>query len=513
MFRTSTPVTEASFFDRVAELEQLEAAVASLRAKSPRWVAILGARKIGKTSLLLELARRARHKDVCFAVIDSFEDRPLSFEIFRRFGVRVVDAFLSRRLGLSLESLLRAPEDYRSALAGAEPFAKLSRDLRTDLLRLADAPADLRLVELSLGLPERLASAFGQVCLVAWDEFQELAQLKAKKDGDVLSLARAAWQRHVRTSYVICGSERTMLRELVTSRHSPFFQHFALMEVGGMPAPQATSLLLRSAPADRPIPRDLANLAVKTLGGHPFYLQLFGETLTSREPPYDKPALRQAFSELLFSRTGRLSLYFANELGKIVGQATTLASTLDALADGPRRLSEIAQAIGAPSGSTVRYLERLGDAVLHRDDGRYALADPVFGLWLRWRKPGGTVVPMAVVGDEAELEVARRLAEMGFELVYQSRASRGAFDLLGVRDGRQLGIQVKRSALPLRFSRTAWHRCERDAQRLGWRFVVAAVSPPPNGAVVFLDPGKARVARGITLEKRAAIDNLLAWMG
>ncbi len=214
---------------------------------------------------------------------------------------------------------------------------------------------------------------------------------------------------------------------------------------------------------------------------------------------------------MLFSRTGRLSLYFANELEKTVGQAATLSAVLESLADRAKRLTEIARDIGASSGSTVRYLERLGDAVVHRTDGLYALADPVFALWLRWRKPGGTTVPMSVIGDEAELEVARRLAEMGFELVYQSRASRGAFDLLGIRNGVQLGIQVKRSDLPLRFPKTVWSRLCADAKRLGWRFVLAAVSPS-KGTVSFLSPEAAAARRAVVVDSSAVIDNLLVWI-
>ncbi len=512
MFHTSTPAIETAFFDRALELARLEDSVKSLRAGSPRWMAVLGSRKIGKTSLLLELARRT-HQGVLFTVIDSFEDRPLSLVIFRRFAVRVVDAFFSRDLGVSLEALVGSPDEYKATLLGAEGFSRLPKELRVDLLRLPDAPPDLRLAETALGLAERLAIAFDKRCVVAWDEFQELASLRSKGVGDVLSLARAVWQKHSRTSYIICGSERSMLRDLVTNEHSPFFQHFALMEVGPMAEADAVSMVRRSAPADRPIPVAIARQAAQVLGGHPFYLQLFGETLTATQPPYDAAAARQVFSELLFSRTGRLSLFFVNELEKLVGRASTLMSVLEALAEGPQRLTAIATAIGAPSGSTVRYLERLGDAVLHREDGTYELSDPVFGLWLRWRKPGGTIVPMSVVGDEAELEVAKQLAEMGFELVYQSRASRGAFDLLGIRDGAQLGIQVKRSALPLRFTKAQWHRLQADAKRLGWRFVIAAVAPPPEGGVTFLSPRHARISKTVTLDSRARVENLLDWMG
>ena len=178
-----------------------------------------------------------------------------------------------------------------------------------------------------------------------------------------------------------------------------------------------------------------------------------------------------------------------------------------------QRLTDVANAIGAPVGATTRYIERLGDAVLKRQDGRYELADPVFALWLRWRAPGGTVVPMSVIGDEAEFTVARALAQMGFELVYQSRASRGAFDLFAVRAGWQLGVQVKRMALPLRFKKNEWNRMTADADRLGWQFVIAAVTPPPQSRLFFLDPEHARVGRTIALDEDASIDNLLLWMG
>jgi hypothetical protein len=270
----------------------------------------VGGRKIGKTSPLLELTRRELD-GVVVAVLDSFEERPLSLGIFRRLALRVADAFFSRGLGVSLEALSQDPEEYRTALVEAEGFALLPRELRATLLRLADATPDLRLAEISLGLAERLAVALDKHCVVAWDEFQELSRLGGRVDGDVLASARAVWQRHVRTAYFICGSERTMLRNLVTSQRSPFFQHFGLIELGPMPTVAAVDLLVRSAPPHRPIPLDVARKAVEVLGGHPFYLQMFGETLTAKEPPYDSALLRQVFSEMLFSRTGRLSLYFS----------------------------------------------------------------------------------------------------------------------------------------------------------------------------------------------------------
>lgn len=512
MYLASTPVTDAGFFDRAHELKQLAGVIDALRAGAPRWLCIVGRRKVGKTSLVLEAMRRSRHKDVHFVVLDSLEQAPLGFELFRRLALRTVDAFFSRASAISFEALAGAPDEYQAALLDAPGFAALDRALRTALLGLARASADVRLAELALGLAERLAAATHSFAVVAWDEFQELARFETPRGGGVLSLARAVWQKHKRTTYVVSGSERTMLERLVTSDASPFFQHFRLMELSPMGEADALELLAARAPRGHAVPKAVAKRAVAVLGGHPFYLQLFGEALTSKVPPYDDAAFKEALAELLFTRTGALSLYFQNVFDGLVGNAATLAATLSAVASGASRTMEVARRIGASSGSTVRYLERLDDALTRAGDGTLSISDPVFALWLQWRRPGGSVVPMSVVGDEAELAVARRLAEMGFELVYQSRASRGSFDLLAVRSGAQLGVQVKRTALPLRFSTAAWHRMASDAERLGWRTVVAQVDPPPSEQVRFLDPARVAHGRAETLGEGAIIENLLGWL-
>ncbi len=513
MYATSIPVTADRFFDRQDEIVKLRELVRNLRAGSPTWLAIVGLRKIGKTSLLLELSRRAAEPSVAFVVIDCFEELPVIPEIFRRYALRLVDAALGADLGMSLEALAGRPAKYRAALQRSTRFDALPPDLRGQVLELAEQPAGPDLVRSSLDLPEQLAESLDLHFLVAWDEFQELAASSTRGGiPDLLPMMRSRWQRHRRTGYVISGSAKAMLGELVTDERSPFFQHFDLLELGPFERNEATQLLRHNAPPNWPISGPLAERAFDIVGGHPFYLQLLGEALTRQAPGDDDAALKQALQEFLFSATGRLALYFENELQRLVGRSGYLARTLEALAGGPQRLSEVARAIDSPSGSTARYLERLKDAVTRTPKGRYRLSDPVFGLWLTWRRPGGTVVPMRVVGDEAELAVAEHLARMGFDLIYQSRASRGAFDLLATRGPHQLGVQVKRSPLPLRFSAAAWKRMVAEGERFGWRWVVAALTPPPENRLVLLDPALAAVRKRVTLNAEASIDNLLLWV-
>ncbi len=507
VFRPSTPVTNEAFFDRTTELKSLGARVDALRKGAPRWVTVLGERRLGKTSLLLELVRRNRHRDVRFVVLDCFEDDPLGFGIFRLLALRTVDAFFAREAGQSLELVAGRPAMYRSLLMGTRSYRALPAGLQADLQELCERPVDVKYAELALGLHEKLARALKLYCVVAWDEFQELSKLPASRGG-VLKLARAIWQKHERSTYIICGSERSLLERMVTDRESPFFEQFDLMELQPMSVRDARTLLRRAAPRGRAISAAVANRVVKVLGGHPFYLQLFGDSLTAREPPYDEGLVREVFSELLFNRTGRLALYFEKRFMRLVGSASTLAATLEAVASGPLRTNEVAERTASSSGATVRYLERLGDAVRRGDDQRWYVTDPVFAMWLNWRRPGGAVMPMIVLGDEAEKDVARHLSTFGFELVYQSRASRGSFDLLAIRNGVLVGIQVKRAALPVRFKAAEWARLHSDAKRLRWRWLVAVVSP--EGTVHLFAPGR-RVAP-VTLAQSQALPNVLAWL-
>lgn len=508
MFRTSQPVAGSTFHDRDVELARLLSVVDQLREGHPRWLAIIGPRKIGKTSLILELSRRARDIDVI--VVDTQEVSPLSMEIFRTQALRVVDTLLSADLPMSLEMTVATRGDPDAVLDASTAFAGLPARVKAAIRSLGRAEMSSEFARVCLDLPERLAEAMGRRLVIAVDEFQELSALAGSKGGDPLPLVRSTWQRHARVAYIVSGSGRSMLEEMVSQKHSPFFQHFALHYIGPFAPRDAVLLLTGESPPDRPIPEKLAARAVDILGGHPFYLQILGEALTAREAPYDDASLKEALQEILFSRSGRLALYFELQHSQTVGRSAYLAAVLDALADRPRRLADIGRAIKAPSADTSRYIERLGDVVRKRKDGAYELDDPVFGLWLRWRRPGGTVVPMTVVGDAAEREVAEVLARAGFELVYQSRASRGSFDLLATRGAHQLGVQVKRSPLPLRFDRATWQRLHADGKRFGWRWIVASVSE--GSETRFLDPGKARRGKEIRLTEAAIIDGLIAWL-
>lgn len=509
MFRTNRPVTAEAFHNRARELGQLQTIVAELLKGEPKWLAIIGPRKVGKTSLILEL-ERSRPEDVLFVVLDAEYQRPLSWEIFRTYALRVADALLNPFLSESLEVLSLMGDAYLDAILASETVRSLPKDILHILRALPTHAMDHAFVRACIDLPEQLAGELERYVVVAFDEFQQLTTDWSLRRSDPLPMLRSAWQRHERVTYIVSGSGRTMLESMVTREHSPFFQHFSLMHLDRFSKDDAVRFLMQASPEDRVIPEDLATAAVQAVGGHPYYVQLLGEQMTSREPPFDERSLKEALQELLFSRSGRLSLYFQNTYDRLVGNSTFLASVLGCVSNGSKRVTDISKELRIRTGDAARYLERLGDAIVKDDDGRYRLEDETFGSWLAWRRPGGTAVPMTIVGDAAEKEVAQVLARMGFELVYQSRASRGSFDLLALRGPDQLGIQVKRSDLPLRFSKAGWNRIVADAEKLGWCWLIAAVSA--DGDVSFHDPARARRGKEVRVTQTSSIDNVAHWL-
>lgn len=507
-FQSNVPISGPGFSNRSSELARLDEVARRLGEGEPTWLAILGARKVGKTSLVLEFARRHR-ADLAVIDVDVSQWAPLTWDVFRVLAARAADVLAGAATGISHEALLIDEAAWRREVPATELFARLPPTARASLASLPELDGP-ELARAALGLPEAIAQAMDVRAVVAIDEFQDLAALAAGRGGvDPFPILRGVWQRHRRIAYVVSGSERSMMLEMVSSEASPFFQHFSVMELDVLGADDAIALLVDGSPADRRIDAALAARAVDVIGTHPFHLQMLGEALVAAPGPYREADLKAAVQGLVFARAGRLSLFFAREWDARVGRASTLAATLEALAAGKRRLTDIAAAIGAPSGATLRYLERLGDSVTRADDGTWRLTDPLFARWIEWRSPGGSVVPMRVLGDEGEQAAARSLSRLGFELVYQSLGSRGAFDLLATRGHHVLAVQVKRRPLPLRFTKAEWARMVADAKRMGWRWVIAAVD---DSTVRVLDPGLATKRGEVRLGERAEIANLLAWI-
>jgi len=485
-FSTAKPVVGEAFHNRKEELEQLSAMIESLQKGVPRYYALLGLRKVGKTSLISELKRRTAHiNDVVIAVIDCYESCVEANTFFEDLATEIIDEFLIANGYATQTGLLSGTKQEEAELTmtvGRIQSLQISA-LNQGLLALLEVRKNGTALRdqyrTIINLPEKLASETDTKFVVVFDEFQECAKLNSFKDikntiGDVFKFFRSNWQRHTNISYLISGSEVTLLKKIIQGESSPFFQHFNSMpirEFSFSSAQEMFSQLLESS--GYRMSNKLLHKLVDLTNGHPFYLQVLGEEFCKASPQKNIPEdiYKTVVQETLFENAGRLYLYFAGQYAKHIKTSTSLEKTLISISSEHHKVSEIAKELEQSPGVVSSFISRLLDMdILIKNNGEYHFRDPVFGLWIAGTKSHlKSVISPYTLGNSVEKTVASKLSKEGFSLVYQSKASRGTFDLLAILNSSMVGIQVKKTTkFPFYLSKDEALNMQNWGKRLEW---------------------------------------------
>ncbi|MBI4606419.1 MAG: ATP-binding protein [Planctomycetes bacterium] len=522
-FETSTPVVGEQFFNRVRELDMLRSIAAEAKGGVRRWLAILGHRKVGKTSLLIEFLRRSG-AELPMPYVDCWDVRADPLLFLLRFLSAILGAAV-RHLGAESDvGPLEAMEGDRLAASTVQALARLRSKAIDEAVQLHESVASGRPAAGTLhrifDLPGRLAADIKGPVLVILDEFQELERLRRLrrfKDrvDDVFGLLRSLWQRQEGVSYVVAGSRLSAMRQIIADEKDAFFQHFEVLELGPFERRESLEMLRDAFGAGA----DLAKSAMATrildlVGDHPFYVRVVAGEAAAALPGGRvtlhvlEHAMKEALESSLLEENGRLSLFMEQRYRAVTGESSTLESVLRGFVD-PARISEVSEKLHVRTGAVSSAVKTLlGEDVLEKHaDGSYGFTDPAFALWLKHRVDFRLAMPPLLVGTDSEQAVARRLAADGFRGVYQSRASRGAFDLLAVHDTRVIGLQVKTGAPPFELRAQEKARLLEDARRLGF---VPALALVRGDAVRFYDLRQGSGKGGLRIrDDTRAVETLL----
>ena len=209
-FRTGMRVTGKEFCGRQKEVVQLREYM-----QSAARVYVVGDRRIGKTSLVLEAARRVRGVRLVYADL---------------MAIKTL-ADLSQRLA---QALLQAEKEHSRVLALLKALASMRPALSVD--PVTNAPS----VSFEPGSgtrPETLDSIFRLLgswdrAVVVLDEFQDILGLP--DEDAVVARLRGLVQQQEEVAFVFCGSQRSRMEEIFTSPASPFFSSAMRLPVGPM---------------------------------------------------------------------------------------------------------------------------------------------------------------------------------------------------------------------------------------------------------------------------------------
>jgi uncharacterized protein len=360
-FVYSRPVAPEDVLDREDEITQL----LSL-AGGGHYVRLFAPRRFGKTSLLRKtLAEAERGGEMVPVLVDLY-----GVLSFADVTIRIERAYAQLRgtVRRTIESILRTT-GLGLSLGAPGISVKLQLEPRTDPLPALHALLDL---------PERVAERSGSRVVVALDEFQDITKVQ-----DFDKLLRSHIQHQGESaSYVFCGSEPGMMRELFDVKGRPLYGQAEPLRLGRLAdADVALYIGERFSRTKRSADRVLDAL-LATARGHPQRAMLLAHRLWDEIPP-GKAGDEEEWQAALARTRSQVAAEF-DALWR--GLETNEQRALRALALFPEAPYG-ARALGAvdlkKSGAHYAVRSLLAKGELEEEDGRTVFVDPLFELWLR----------------------------------------------------------------------------------------------------------------------------------
>ena len=361
------------FVNRKAILNYLIESTNSITKKNPPRIALIGPRKIGKTSLLWKLAEKIKQIPVIYVDIKSINGSP------KEFGWRYLGTVI-KQIEKNDINIFNRDEVIRTA--------QKSKD--KNILRAAltlESADDITAVTTTLNLPE----TFTEPCLIIFDEFQGILKLDRFKQIDsILQIFRDIFQRSS-NGYIISGSEISILENVLNNSASPLFGHFNLKYLHSLPEKDTLQLaknILKKF--DRNIENTALRYLARVTNKCPYYTIQVTKELISILIIQDKRLaklndVKRAIFNTVISAQGELYVYF-NYLFDLILKRTESLRAKDALlflCDNNISIHGLAKRMEISDAESSKILKRLLELdVISKKDRIFYVPDFLFKFWL-----------------------------------------------------------------------------------------------------------------------------------
>ncbi len=383
---TLQPAVKNDFINRGDILKEM---LSTLQDENVRiGYALVGPRRIGKTSILKEVIRRLEQKKkntivpIYFSIWDLVENTLPEF--CTRITLAIIEAFkphLSIKLkikellkvpGLKLFEVLRSLDIKISIFDDIEIALKMGRSGEIDYNNL---------LEKVFSFGEEMARENGVRLILMIDEFPSIMDIKNKtKLGEgIIRKIRTIHENLEHTVVCVTGSIRRTMEITALAPSSAFYRQFIVKIIGPFNIESTKEIMERNF--GRKI-NDKALIKLYELtGGMPFYLQFLGRELEKRSSKkLDLKTITTIFEEFLFQEG---DILFFEQIKSLSDKEKMIISRM-AHYDFTTTV-EIRESIGESSNVISRYMDYfLIKGVLEKEKkGRYRFTDPVFKEWLK----------------------------------------------------------------------------------------------------------------------------------
>jgi AAA+ ATPase superfamily predicted ATPase len=348
--------------------------------------ALVGIRRVGKTSCMLKLADVFREKGIVPVTISVHEIIPLTTENFlKRYSVAVANAYIpDAGISQKMESFFAGKW---SGFADFIKNVKISVSIKELATFWFEQSQSLekdytQLIERTILNPENIASESGKKFVIFIDEFQGIKALGA----EFLSALRENMQKTPNVEYIISGSAIGLMSQILGSKKSPFYGFFLSERMEGIDEASAQKLLARIKMLNVTLADNVINEVIKRTKCYPLYLQGFGDSCLKMALLTGKKRITMKEFDKCWNRMlDQLYFHFQYLEGELRGKKREIMKVI--ATKNKHHLAEISKATEIDSAALGTYLKRLIDeGFLVRENGYYTFSDPVFEEWMRIRE-------------------------------------------------------------------------------------------------------------------------------
>ncbi len=381
---TMLPVKGKNFIDRKEIVSDI---INTLRDRQVfMGFALYGIRRVGKSSIFIEVQRRLEGDDFIVPVYVSLWDLteetvPEFVKILRN---AVIDAY-GPRLGLKYkaEELLQFPiKLLRDTMKSLRVNVTLGENIEAILKWDEREKIDYnRLIDEVFDLAENLAKETGTRCALLIDEFPSLTELKlnGKKVGEpIVKKIRTIQERKKHVIISISGSVRKTMDMVAISSGSAFYKQLILKEIKPLEPEYTRKLIEENLGGDAT--DDAYKQIHKLSNGIPFYVQAIGKKLRElKKDTINVKDVDNAFNTFLEEEG---TLIFRQQFKQLSPKERLIVKTM--AKNDVYILSEIAKAMKENPTNISWFLNDLEDkgVLIKEGPGRYGFMDLIFKKWL-----------------------------------------------------------------------------------------------------------------------------------
>jgi len=340
--------------------------------------ALIGPRRIGKTTILLKVREELERKGIIVVYVDLSVYKFSPYDFAQNVASQITRAYAKdlgkvEKASIILSNLLKTLTKLKKLRLTLEPAVDEKGQFSVQIHPELEEAEDYRSVFLlAFDYANEVSRKSDRRIVIIIDEFPSLIEFKRYSKLEAINeLFRSVLESRENVEYVVSGSRVHFMKDILGKGESPLFGHFVIMEIGQLSEKYAVELFMKTAKCSR----KEAEIAWKLVGGHPYYLIMLAENSKPDE------SLEETYRRILTSSSGALNLYVNYILKEDLGSSTKearLLRILQAISQGKNTASQVAKHIKLKLSSLPYYLQELERYdLIEKREGKYSVTDKI----------------------------------------------------------------------------------------------------------------------------------------